>query len=151
QAIPGSEAKPVYQVAETEGRVLDRVGVLMGVLAAAALVTAALAVASMMLATVLERRTEIGLFKALGATNARVAALFVLEACAVGLAGGVAGYIAGSFMAWRLGLSLFGTPMGVHWVVFPACLGLALLVSLSGSAVPLGRVLKISPASVLRD
>jgi putative ABC transport system permease protein len=151
QAIPESEAKPVYQVVETEGRVLDRVGILMALLAAAALVTAALAVASMMLATVLERRTEIGLFKALGATNARVAVLFLLEACAVGLVGGVAGYIVGSFLAWRLGLSVFGAPVGVHWVVFPVCVGLALLVSLSGSAAPLGRVLKISPATVLRD
>src|SRR5208283_4233513 len=92
QAIPEAQAKPVYHVAETEGRIMNRVGVLMALLVVAALVAAGLAVASMMLATVLERSEEIGLFKALGATDARVAAVFLLEACAIGVLGGVAGY-----------------------------------------------------------
>lgn len=151
QAIPGSQAAPVYQVADTEGRILDRVGILMGLLAAAALVTAALAVASMMLATVLERRAEIGLFKALGATDGRVALVLLLEACTVGLAGGVGGYLAGSLLAWRLALAVFGAPVGVHWVILPPCLALAVLVTLAGSALPLRRALKIAPAAVLRD
>ena len=89
QAIPEAQARPVYHVAETEGRIMNRVGVLMALLVVAALVAAGLAVASMMLATVLERRAEIGLFKALGATDARVAAVFLLEAGAIGVLGGV--------------------------------------------------------------
>ena len=110
QAIPEAQVKPVYQVADTEGRILHRVGILMGVLALAALVTAGLAVASMMLATVLERRAEIGLFKSLGATDARVATLLLLEVGVLGLAGGTAGYLLGSVLAWRLGLAVFGFP-----------------------------------------
>jgi putative ABC transport system permease protein len=151
QAMPEAEAKPVYQVAETEGKILDRVSVLMSALVGAALVTAALAVASMMLATVLERRAEIGLFKSLGATDARVAAVFLLEASVVGLVGGAVGYFAGSLLAWQLARVIFGVPMGLHGVMLPACLALALLVTLVGSAMPLGRALQISPATVLRD
>jgi len=151
QALPDSQARPVYQVAETEGKILNRVGILMGLLAAAALIVAALAVASMMLATVLERRTEIGLFKALGATDTRVGSLFLLEACGVGLVGGIAGYFLGSLLAWRLAVLVFGVPITLHWVIFPACVALALLVTLVGSAMPMSRVLKISPAVVLRD
>lgn len=151
QSLPGAEAKPVYRVAETEGKILDRVSVLMGILAAAALATAALAVASMMLATVLERRAEIGILKSLGATNARVATIFLLEAGAVGLVGGATGYFVGSLLARRLALQVFGAPTGFHWIFLPAALGLALLVTLAGSALPLGRGLKISPAAVLRD
>lgn len=151
QAIPEAQAKPVYQVAETEGRILDRVGVLMGLLVIAALAAAALAVASMMLATVLERRAEIGLFKSLGATNARVAAIFLLEASVISFLGGVAGYFLGTLLAWRLALAVFGTPVGVHWVFLPVCLALALLVTLAGTALPLGRALKLSPSVVLRD
>ena len=122
QAIPEAQAKPVYHVAETEGRIMNRVGVLMALLVVAALVAAGLAVASMMLATVLERRAEIGLFKALGATDARVAAVFLLEACAIGVLGGVAGYFFGSLLAWRLALAVFGSAVGVHWVILPVCL-----------------------------
>ena len=151
QAIPEAQAKPVYHVAETEGRIMNRVGVLMALLVVAALVAAGLAVASMMLATVLERRAEIGLFKALGATDARVAAVFLLEACAIGVLGGVAGYFFGSLLAWRLALAVFGSAVGVHWVILPVCLAVALLVTLAGSALPLGRALKISPSLALRD
>jgi putative ABC transport system permease protein len=151
QSVPGSEAKPVFRVAETEGKILNRVALLMGILAAAALATAALAVASMMLATVLERRAEIGILKSLGSTDARVATIFLLEAGTVGLAGGAAGYLLGSLLARQLALQVFGTPADFHWVFFPAALALALLVTLAGSALPLGRGLRVSPAVVLRD
>ncbi len=151
QAITGSEAKPVYQVAETEGKIVNRVGVLMAVLVAAALVVAALSVASIMLASVLERRTEIGLFGALGATHSRVAVLFLLESGALGLLGGTVGYFLGSLLAWRLALVVFGVPVGLHWVILPSCLALALGITLLGSALPVLRALKISPAAVLRD
>ncbi|MGO8748386.1 MAG: ABC transporter permease [Thermoguttaceae bacterium] len=151
QAIPEAQAKPVYHVAETEGHILNRVGVLMALLVVAALVAAGLAVASMMLATVLERRAEIGLFKALGASDARVAAVFLLESCAIGVLGGVAGYFFGSLLAWRLALAVFGSAVSVHWVILPVCLALAVLVTLVGSALPLGRALKISPSLALRD
>jgi putative ABC transport system permease protein len=151
EAIPGAEAKPVYRVAETEGNILTRVGFLMALLAGAALVAAALAVASMMLATVLERRVEIGLFKSLGASDARVAAVFLLEACAVGLLGGVAGYFAGTLMARHLAEAVFGLPASVHWVIFPPAVALALVVTLVGSALPLARGLRLSPVTVLRN
>jgi putative ABC transport system permease protein len=151
QAIPEAQAKPVYHVADTEGRIMSRVGVLMALLVVAALVAAGLAVASMMLATVLERRAEIGLFKALGATDARVAAVFLLEACAIGLLGGVAGYFFGSLLAWRLALVVFGTAVGIHWIILPLCLAAAVFVTLAGSALPLGQALKISPSMALRD
>jgi len=151
QAIPEAEVKPIYQVADTEGRIMNRVGIVMGVLALAALVTSGLAVASMMLAMALERRAEIGLFKSLGATDARVATLLLLEAGVLGLAGGIAGYLLGSVLAWRVGLAVFGAAVGLHVVMLPVCLALALAVTLAASALPLGRALKASPAVVLRD
>src|SRR5712692_6784425 len=141
QAIPGAVAKPVYQVAETEGKILGQVGMLMAVLAAA----------SMMLATVLERRAEIGLLKALGATDAHVAAIFLSEALAIALLGGALGSVAGSVLARRLAETIFGSPAGLHWVIFPAALTLAVGITLVGCAIPLARGLKISPAVVLRD
>ncbi|MGH9325138.1 MAG: ABC transporter permease [Terriglobia bacterium] len=151
QAIPGSSAKPVYRIAETEGKVLNRLSLLMALLAAAALITAALAISSMMLANVLERRSEIGLFKALGATDTRIAAIFFLEASVVGLAGGALGYGLGSLLAERLARSIFGSPVSIHWVIFPGALALALIITLVGSAVPLGRGLRPPAAVALRN
>ena len=151
QAIPGSEAKPVYRVAATEGAIVKNISLLMTLLAIAALVTAALAMASLMFAIILERRAEIGLFKSLGATNGRVASIFLLEAFGVGLVGGIVGYGLGSWMASRLSVAVFGVPTGIHWVILPSVLALALLVALAGSAVPLARGLKVSPVAVLRN
>jgi putative ABC transport system permease protein len=151
QAIPEAQAKPVYRVAETEGRIINRLAMLMALFVIAALAAAGLAVASMMLATVLERRAEIGLFKALGATDARVAAVFLLEASAIGTLGGLAGYLLGSMLAWRLSLAVFGTAVGIHWIILPVSLAAALAVTLAGSAVPIGQALKISPSLSLRD
>jgi len=105
----------------------------------------------MMMAMALERRAEIGLFKSLGATDARVATLLLLEAGMLGVVGGIAGYLLGSVLAWRVALAVFGIPVRVHLVMLPVCLGLALAVTLAGSVFPLGRALKVSPAVVLRD
>ncbi|HEV3279132.1 MAG TPA: ABC transporter permease [Terriglobia bacterium] len=151
QAIPGSVARPVFPVAESEGRILGRIGGLVTVIAIAALVTACLAVASMMLATVIERRDEIGLFQSLGATRARVAAIFLLEGSAIGLAGGAVGYLAGSLLAHRLGSAVFGVPAAIHASLLPAVLLVALVVTWMGSAVPLARGLKVPAAMALRD
>jgi putative ABC transport system permease protein len=104
----------------------------------------------MMIATLLERRAEIGLLKSLGATDVEVAILLFLEAGVMALAGGAAGYLLGSALAWRLALTVFGVPVGIHLVLLPGCLGLALVVTLAGSALPLGRALKVSPAVALR-
>jgi putative ABC transport system permease protein len=151
QAIPGSVAHPVFPVADTEGRILARIGSLMLALALVALATACLAVASMMLATVIERRGEIGLFQSLGASRARVASIFLLEGSAIGLAGGGMGYVAGSLLAHRLGQIVFGSPAAVHGSLLPAVLLVALLVTWAGSAVPLARGLKVPAAMALRD
>jgi putative ABC transport system permease protein len=151
QAIPGSAARPVFPVAESEGRILGRVGGLMLVIALAALITACLAVASLMLATVIERRDEIGLYQSLGATRARVAAIFLIEGSAIGLAGGAAGYLAGSLLAHRLGSIVFGAPAAIHASLLPVVLLVALIVTWLGSAVPLARGLNLPAAMALRD
>ena len=151
QAIPGSVARPVFPVTETEGRVLGRISGLMLALAVVALVTACLAVASMMLASVIERRAEIGLYQSLGATRARVAAIFLLEGSALGLAGGAAGYLAGTLLAHFLGRIVFGSPPTLHGTLLPAVLLVALLVTWTGSAVPLARGLQEPAALALRD
>ncbi|HXJ94483.1 MAG TPA: ABC transporter permease [Terriglobia bacterium] len=151
QAIPGSSARPVFPVTETQGRILGRIGSLMLAFAAIALVTACLAVASMMLASVIERRAEIGLYQSLGATRARVAAIFLLEGSALGLAGGAAGYLAGTLLAHYLGRIVFGASPALHGTLLPAVLLVALLVTWAGSAVPLARGLQEPAAVALRD
>ena len=83
--LPGTEVHAIRRVAETEGRILTRVGTLLWIVTLAALVAAALAVAATSATTVLERRAEIGVMKALGASNALVGGIFLAEQVLLGL------------------------------------------------------------------
>ena len=80
-----------------------------------------------------------------------MAAIFLIEALVVGFIGGVAGYFGGSLMARHLGALIFGLPPGMHWVILPGAVTLALLVTFAGSALPLARGLRLAPAAVLHD
>jgi putative ABC transport system permease protein len=148
--LPGTDVRAIRRVAETEGRVLSRVGTLLWIVTLAALIAAALAVAATSATTVLERRSEIGVMKALGAGNSTVTGLFLLEQLLLALAGGAAGFIVGAALARILGSSVFGTPAAPQFILLPIILGLAAVVALVGSLIPLRRAAHLRPALILR-
>ena len=150
QALPGSEVRVVRQVAETEGRVLNRLGALLWLVSVTALVAAALVIGSTSATTVLERRREIGLMKALGAGRRRIVGLFVAEQAFVAIAGGLAGYLAGDGLGYLVGKVVFGVPGTGRIVLLPVVMALAIAVTMAGSLWPLGRVARLEAAPVLR-
>ncbi len=148
--LPGIEVRAIRQVAEGEGRILTRVGSLMWLVTFAALFAAALAVGATSATTVLERRSEIGLMKALGASHRAVGAFFLAEQLLLALVGGIAGYAIGLELARVLGIGIFGIAPTVRLILFPIVLFLAAVVALLGSLMPLGRASRVDPAPVLR-
>ncbi|HEY4682195.1 MAG TPA: ABC transporter permease [Candidatus Acidoferrales bacterium] len=150
EALPGSEARPIRRVAESEGVILTRVRMLMLLITAAALVAAALTVSSTTASMMLERQKEIGLMKALGAANRDAARLLVVEMAVVALAGGAIGYGGGILLAQAIGRSVFGAAVEPKMVLFPLVLGIAVAVAVAGSLLPVARALRTEPAAVLR-
>jgi putative ABC transport system permease protein len=150
QVLPGTDVRAIRRVADTEGRILSRVGMLLWIVTLAALLAAGLAVAATAATTVLERRVEIGMMKALGATNALVAGIFLTEQLMLAVAGGAIGFVVGVGLARILGESVFGTPGTLRLVLFPIVLGLAAIVATLGSLVPLQRASHFHPAPILR-
>ncbi|MCL5959786.1 MAG: FtsX-like permease family protein [Chloroflexi bacterium] len=148
--IPGSAAKPVGQIAEAEATILDKIRLLMGLVAVLVLIAAGLAVGSTMTTSVLERTKEIGLMKSLGARKQRIAAIFLGEAAAVGLLGGVLGYGIGMVLAQLIGWTVFGSSVSPRWLAIPATLGIALAVALLASIIPVRRAVSIDPIFTLR-
>jgi putative ABC transport system permease protein len=114
------------------------------------LIAAALAVAATSATTVLQRRAEIGIMKAIGATNALVGAIFLAEQLMIAFAGGVGGFVFGAVLARALGTSVFGYPAAPRLVLLPIVLGLAALVAVAGSLIPLRRASHFNPAPILR-
>ena len=74
--IPHSRVEQIRQIAQNEGTVLSRIQGLMLLVTLAALLASALAVSAAMATAIMERRSEVGLMKALGAGNFAVSALF---------------------------------------------------------------------------
>lgn len=148
--LPGTDVHAIRRVAETEGRVLDRVGTLLWIVTLAALVAAALAVAATSATTVLERQAEIGVMKALGASNALVNGIFLAEQVLLAIVGGAIGFVAGTFFARFLGASVFGSPASPQIILLPIVLGLAAVVAIAGSLLPLRRAAHFEPALILR-
>jgi putative ABC transport system permease protein len=150
QAIPGVDVRAIRRVADTEGRILSRISTLLWIVTLAALGAAALAVAATSATTVLERRAEVGVMKALGARNAIVGGIFLAEQLMLAVIGGAAGYLLGIVLARALGQSVFGIPGSPRMILFPVVLGLAALVAILGSLFPLRRAAHFEPAAILR-
>jgi len=150
QVLPGTDVRAIRRVADSEGQILSRVSTLLWIVTLAALVAAALAVAATAATTVLERRVEIGIMKALGATNAIVTGMFLAEQLMLAILGGAIGFAFGAALARVLGESVFGTPAPPHMVLLPIVMGLAAAVAVAGSLIPLRRAAHIDPAPILR-
>jgi len=118
-------------------------------LTAAALLSAALGISSLMTTKVLERSKEIGLLKALGAEGWQVIALFVAESVISGILGGVLGYLMGLGFAQVIGQAVFGSGLSIKIMVLPIVLTLSVGVALLGSLSAIRMLVNLRPAEVL--
>jgi ABC-type transport system, involved in lipoprotein release, permease component len=150
QVLPGSDVRVIHRVADGEGKILTRVRLLLWLVTFASLLAAALAVGASSAASVIERRMEIGLMKALGAGSGTVGWLLAAEQLLLALVGGSIGYGVGLLLARFLGTKIFGVPPAPSLLVLGIVLVLASGVTLLGSALPLRRAANYDPAPILR-
>jgi len=150
EAIPHSHAEQIRQVAQNEGTVLSHIQGLMLLITLAALLASALAVSASMATAVIERRSEVGLMKALGAGNLAVAVLFFAEAMLLALLAGAVGFAGGALLARQIGHSIFASQITVQPVLLPVILTIAVLVTFVGSAAAIRRAVKFDPVYALR-
>lgn len=146
----GADVVPASERLAGEAHVVGRLNLLMLLLALAALTASALGLFSTTTATVVERRVEIGLLRALGAAPRQLAWLLLGETLLVACAGGVIGWLAGSLAAAVIRGSSFGAAMAPQPLLLPAAIVLALLVALAGTWLPLRAAVRVDPAGALR-
>lgn len=150
QILPGTDVRVIRRVAEGEGAILKRVQALLWLVTLAALLAAALAVGASSAASVIERRSEIALMKALGAGAGTVGFLLAAEQLLLAFAGGGLGYALGTLLARAVGQKIFGVAPEASLLVLAVVLVLAAGVTLLGSAWPLRRAARYEPAPILR-
>ncbi|MGB8475200.1 MAG: ABC transporter permease [Candidatus Acidiferrum sp.] len=150
EVLPGTDVRVIRRVAEGEGTILTRVHALLWLVTLAALLAAALAVGASAAASVIERRTEIGLMKALGAGSGTVGFLLASEQLVLAFVGGGVGYSLGTILARFVGQAIFGVTPEPSLLILVAVLALAAGVTLLGSAIPLRQASRYEPAPILR-
>ena len=149
-SIPQSEVLPMTELVAGEGAVVGRLNLLMVLLALAAIVASVLGLLSTSTATVVERSTELGLLRAIGATSPQIAALLLGETLLVSLAGGCLGWGLGLVGAAAIRGDTFGTSSALSPLLLPLALVLAFAVAVLGTLGPLRMALRLDPAQVLR-
>ncbi|HET6200636.1 MAG TPA: ABC transporter permease [Candidatus Acidoferrales bacterium] len=148
-AFPALEVKPIPQITEAEGKLLQRIRFLILSMGLLILVLTALCVLATMAALAMERRQDVGLMKALGGSIQKVVRLFLAEVGVLGTLGGILGYALGMVLSVWMGHRVFGASISPRWEVLPATVILMLCVALAG-ALPLRLLGNVRPAVILR-
>lgn len=147
--ITDSVASPVRQVADSEGAILEKIQLLMVLITILSLAGSALGITNLVTASVMERSSEIGLLKAIGAKDGAISALFLTEIAVTGVIGAAAGYLIGFGFAQIIGQTVFGSPIEMKLFVIPLIGVLVLTVILAGSIPAIRMLLRLRPAEVL--
>jgi putative ABC transport system permease protein len=117
-------------------------------LGAVALLVGAVGVANIMVISVLERRQEIGLRRALGATRGQIRTQFLAEAILLALAGGGAGVITGA-VSTAVYAHAKGWAITIPPEAWAGGLGAALLIGALAGLLPAIRAARLSPTEAL--
>ena len=149
EVITDSVAAPVRQVADSEGAILDKTQLLMLLITILSLIGSALGICNLVTASVMERSSEIGLMKAIGAHNSAITGLVLTEIIITAIIGGTAGFGCGIGFAQIIGESVFGSLITLKPMVIPIVGVLVVIVTLIGSIPAIRMLLKLEPEAVL--
>ena len=153
-SFPGPMCALLHAVAETEANVVLKIRSTLFLLTALILGITTLCVSSNFSALVLERSKEIGILKAIGAAERKIAALFLSESLILGLASTITGYGLGLLVAWWIGRQIFpesaARGVGVNYGVFLPVAGVTLAVAAAATLAAAARIWRIKPAVILR-
>ncbi|MEO6806071.1 MAG: FtsX-like permease family protein [Edaphobacter sp.] len=150
QTLPDVQVQPVRQLVEGESKIVDRTHALMYGAVLLIALTVAVSVLATLSASVLERRRDFALMKALGGSQGQLMGMFLLEAVALALGGVVAGFVVGSAAAWAISEGNFHTAALPHLSVLPMVLLLNVVIAALAALLPLRVLRGLQPAALLK-
>jgi putative ABC transport system permease protein len=150
--FPAADIRTMRAVAETESSVVLKIRASLFLLTLLILTITTLCVTSNFSEMVIERSKEIGILKALGGVERRIAALFVSESALLAIAATIAGYAIGLFAAAAIGREVFGGAFHLQadWLVFGGVAGVMLAVAAIATGIAASRIWSVQPAVILR-
>ncbi|CUU68027.1 ABC transporter permease [Campylobacter hyointestinalis] len=149
EEYPNATAKAVLSVSETQSGITKKIQSLMAIASVLSLIVSSICITSLMVSEINRRKKEIGLLKALGATNFIIYMQFVAEIFAVCICASLLGSLAGYALSFVLSYQIFGSFAGISIIVLPLSIFFGFLISVFGSILPLKSVINLLPAEVL--
>lgn len=149
-ALPGMEVKPVRQLLAAEGAVVKKMKSVMLASTLLIAITVSLCVFATLTSSVLERRRDFAVMKAIGSSQWTVNALFAGEALALGLFAAFAGYMCGGGVAAWIAEANFHTALWPALSLLPIVVASSVALALIASILPLAQLQRIQPAGILK-
>ena len=150
EAVPAVNASLVKRVTASETTVLSKLQALVLLVTIVVLALTMICVATTMTAVVTERRKEIGLRKAIGATDSEIIKEFMGEGMMLGAAGGVLGSILGFAFAQAVSMSVFSSSISFRPLIVPITIVVSVAVTAIACLPPIKSATNIEPALVLK-
>ena len=145
------KAQTVTRITSSDTRIIAMLQTLFWIVSLVVLVLTLVGVGTTISSIVSQRRNEIGLRKALGASSRAIGAEFTVESAIYGLIGGLFGTAIGYALARILCVTVFDRALGFNWLLGIASLMLSMLIAVIASIPPVRRATRIDPAIVLRE
>ena len=139
----------VKRVTASQDIVLNKLQALVFIVTIIVLFIMMICVSTTMMAVVTERRKEIGLKKALGATNSSVIVDFLGEGAFLGVFGGLLGVVLGYIFANRVSISVFARKVSFLPLLVPMTIIVCIVITIVASLIPVSKTVDIDPALVL--
>ena len=148
--VPSVNASLVKRVTASEATVLTKLQALVLLVTVVVLALTMICVATTMTAVVAERRKEIGLRKAIGASDSSIIKEFMGESMLLGLLGGAIGSVLGFVFAQQVSLRVFSSSISFRPLLVPVTIIVSMLVTGASSIMPIRSATEIDPALVLK-
>lgn len=146
----GVSARLVKRVTQSENTVLSKLQALVLLVTVIVLLLTMICVATTMMAVVTERRKEVGLRKALGASNRSIIVEFMGEGLLLGGIGGLLGSLCGFIFAQAVSMNVFNSSIQFHWLLIPVTVLVSVLVTGLSCLLPVRSATDVDPALVLK-
>ena len=144
-----TEAGAGREIAQPTSELFRFVRVVMAVIASISLVVGGIGIMNIMLVGVSERTREIGLRKAVGASNGTIVSQFLIEALIISVLGGLLGFLGGYFIAFVVSLMIPYDPT-FSWMIAGWAAALSIGVGVVFGLYPAVRAARKDPIESLR-
>ncbi len=144
------------EIIEQIGTILAIIQLVLVGIAGISLLVGAVGIMNTTYTAVLERTKEIGIMKAVGATNNQILAIFLIESGIIGLIGGVIGAVIGTVIAQGVGViaGQMALPLPlkiiIEWELMAMSIGFAFFIGIFAGFLPARSAAKLKPADSLR-